>query len=60
MDFICPTCNKRMPYDVKVIIPHTEEHIVEVIKKGHPHWVEQDGICKKCYNYYKQQLHPQK
>jgi len=56
MDFICPTCGKHIPRDLLIIIPHTEEHIVEVIKKEHPEWIGQDGICKKCYEYYKEQL----
>jgi len=58
MDFICPTCNKSMPRDLLVIIPHTEEHIIDVVKKSHPDWVEQDGLCKRCYEHYKNQLHP--
>ena len=58
-DFICPTCNKNMPRDLLVVIPHTEEHIVDVIKKNHPEWVEADGICKKCYEYYKKQMRPE-
>ncbi len=32
MDFICPTCNKSMSRDQHVIIPHTEEHIIDVVK----------------------------
>ena len=59
MDFICPTCNKNMPYEIKVIISHTDQHIVDVIKKKHPKWVEKDGICKKCYEYFKSQFHPE-
>ena len=59
MDFVCPTCDQKMPYDVKMIVPHTEEHIIEVIKKKHPNWVEENGICGKCYAYYKKQMRPQ-
>ena len=58
MKFTCPTCNREMPVELMVIIPHTEEHIVNEIKKKHPNWAEKDGICKKCYEYYKNQLHP--
>lgn len=58
-DFVCPTCGKKMPRELAVIIPHTEEHIIEVIKSNHPDWAESDGLCKKCYEYYKRQLHPQ-
>ncbi|MDP8292874.1 MAG: hypothetical protein RAP41_08050 [Candidatus Orphnella occulta] len=58
MDFICPTCNKSMPRDLLVVIPHTEEHIIDVVKKAHPDWIEKNGLCKRCYEYYKKQLHP--
>ena len=56
MDFVCPTCKKRLPRDILVIVPHTETHIVNEIKKNHPNWVAEDGICKKCYTYYKEQM----
>ena len=58
MEFICPTCGKRLPRELQEIIPHTEEHIVDAIKEKHPEWVESDGLCKKCYDHYKEQLHP--
>ena len=58
-DFICPTCNQAMQRELLVIIPHTEEHIIDVIKKKYPNWVEADGVCKKCYEYYKSRLHPE-
>lgn len=57
-EFRCPTCGKIIPQELLAIIAHTEEDIVEVIKKDHPSWVEENGVCKKCYAYYKQQLHP--
>ncbi|PIP67987.1 MAG: hypothetical protein CO035_07500 [Candidatus Omnitrophica bacterium CG_4_9_14_0_2_um_filter_42_8] len=56
MDFICPVCNKNLPREILVIIPHTEEHIVDEIKKQHPDWSAEDGICEKCYRYYKEQM----
>ena len=58
MDFVCPTCGKKMPRDLAVVFPHTEEHIVDMIKKKHPEWADKDGICKKCHEYYKSQLRP--
>ncbi|MFH1655039.1 MAG: hypothetical protein ABH954_00300 [Candidatus Omnitrophota bacterium] len=58
MKFVCPTCNREMSNDLMVVIPHTENHIVDEVKKKNPQWVESDGICKKCYDYYKNELHP--
>ncbi|NQT95838.1 MAG: hypothetical protein HQ572_05250 [Candidatus Omnitrophica bacterium] len=60
MQYRCPVCEMEMPRDLLVVIPHTEEHIVDIIKDKHPEWVESNGLCKKCYEHYKQQLHPGK
>ena len=57
-EYVCPTCGEKMPRDVAIIISHTEKDIVEVIKKKHPKWVEKNGVCTKCYGYFKKQLHP--
>lgn len=56
MDFICPTCERSLPRELQYIIPHTEEHIVNEIKKSHPKWIDSDGLCKKCYEHYNNQL----
>ncbi len=47
-----------MSRDLLVVISHTEEHIIDVVKKAHPDWIEKNGLCKRCYEYYKKQLHP--
>ncbi len=56
VDFVCPTCGKSISRDLLTVIPHTETHIVDVIKQKHPDWVEENGICKRCYEHYKAQL----
>ena len=33
MDYICPICKEKIERDPSVVIPHTEEHIVDAIKK---------------------------
>ncbi|MCQ9206517.1 MAG: hypothetical protein NG740_01345 [Omnitrophica bacterium] len=48
-----------MPRSLQFIVPHTEEHIVNEIKKKHPSWVEANGVCKKCYDFYKNQMRPE-
>lgn len=58
MKFTCPTCGKDIPSDLFVILSHTEKHIIDEIKKKHPDWAETNGICKKCHDFYKKQLHP--
>ncbi len=56
MNFVCPTCGEEISHDLLVIIPHTEKHIIDEIKKKKPKWVENDGTCKKCYAYFKDQM----
>ncbi len=56
MNFVCPVCGRAMPYDISSIKPHTEEHIMEVIKRDHPEWVGAQGVCPKCVEYYRARL----
>lgn len=58
MKYVCPICNAELPRELENIIEHTDAHIVDVIKKSHPKWVEKDGTCRKCYEWYKKQMKP--
>lgn len=60
MKFICPICNKELPRELRVIIPHTERHIIDTIKEEHPEWVGTNGVCKKCYDYYIKELNSER
>lgn len=59
-EFVCPICKARMARDMSIIKPHTETHIIDAIKKKHPKWAKADGVCRKCYDYYKSQIHQAK
>jgi C4-type Zn-finger protein len=56
MDYVCPVCGEKMERSLKHVIPHTEKHIVDEIKKKHPKWAHKDPLCGKCLDYYKKQL----
>lgn len=56
MDYTCGTCGEVIPRELMIIIPHTEKHIIDEISKKHPEWSGSDGICKKCYEYYKKEM----
>jgi len=56
-EFKCPTCGKIISRELLTIVSHTEEDIIEAIKRDHPNWVQGDGICEKCYEYYKEHRH---
>jgi hypothetical protein len=56
MDYKCSLCGNVVEDDLKVFVEHTESHIVDVIKEKHPDWIQDDGMCSKCLEYYKKQL----
>jgi glyoxylase-like metal-dependent hydrolase (beta-lactamase superfamily II)/rhodanese-related sulfurtransferase len=56
MEYICPVCGKKIARELEVIIGHTDQHIVDAIKRQYPKWSEADGSCRKCYDYYKSQM----
>ena len=56
MEYICDLCGKNIKGDSLVFIDHSEQHIVDIIKSKHPEWIETDGICQKCFEYYRKQL----
>jgi len=56
MEYKCSTCNKEIDGDLLVYVDHTEQHIMDEIKLSHPDWVEQDGLCQKCVDYFKGQM----
>ena len=56
MDYICPVCKEKLERDPSVVIPHTDEHIVDAIKKGHPEWIDTDGLCPKCLAFYHKEM----
>ncbi len=55
-EFTCPLCGKKTPRDLAVFLEHTNQHVVDAIKKEHPEWVAPDGTCRACFQYYEQAL----
>ena len=56
MDYKCNLCGEVVKDDLKEFVEHTENHIIDLIKKDHPDWVENNGLCRKCHDYYKREL----
>ncbi len=56
MEYKCPICGDKENNDIGEYIAHTEEHIMKAIKEKHPEWVEKDGVCRKCLDYYHDQI----
>ena len=56
---ICPLCQK--PFPVAELHTHIvtapidiRQYAREEIRTRHPDWVERDGACETCWNYYVQ------
>jgi hypothetical protein len=56
MDYKCSVCNQKVDGDLMVFKFHTESHIVDLVKHDHPSWVEKDGVCEKCLEYYQNEI----
>jgi len=56
VEYKCSLCGQVVLSDLKKYFDHTEDHIIDIIKKDHPNWVAEDGMCLKCQEHYKRQL----
>jgi hypothetical protein len=45
--FYCPSCDKHVDQDLLVFLSHTDQHVIDALKKQFPGWVESDGTCPK-------------
>ena len=52
----CPLCGKTMERNLAIFLSHTDQHVIDQIKKEHPEWVEANGACQPCAEYYRKQL----
>lgn len=56
MAHICSVCGEKIEGGITALIDHTEAHIISHIKKSHPEWIEDNGVCTKCLDYLRKQL----
>ncbi len=52
----CPMCGNAMERNLVLFLDHTQQHVIDKIKEEHPDWVESDGVCRPCADYYQKQL----
>ncbi|OGX26682.1 MAG: hypothetical protein A2787_05015 [Omnitrophica WOR_2 bacterium RIFCSPHIGHO2_01_FULL_48_9] len=56
MEYQCNVCRARVGADMIGYLDHTEKHVIDLVKHDHPDWVEKDGLCKKCLEYYRSEI----
>lgn len=56
MDYCCDVCGQKVSADLMVYKLHTEKHIVDLVKHDHPDWIETNGLCQKCFEYYQKEI----
>jgi hypothetical protein len=59
-EFKCPLCGEIVPFgEMRAHAAADNRHfqdglVIARIKQDHPQWVEADGACPKCMEYYRQ------
>ncbi len=56
MEYQCSVCGQMVGREILVYMDHTEKHIIDLIQHDHPDWKEDDGVCRKCKEYYEAEL----
>lgn len=56
MTYTCGVCSRQIEGDVLTLQDHTDKHIIDLVKHDHPDWVDEDGMCRQCYDYYKGEI----
>lgn len=45
---MCPLCHK----EADSLYHIAEQAVIDMIRRDHPEWIEPDGVCRKCIEYY--------
>jgi len=53
----CPLCHRYFPVDnlrvhAKSESEELQRYTIDMIRSLHPEWVQEDGSCPKCWEYY--------
>jgi len=52
----CPICGEKVTRDLARFLEHGNQHVIDSIRKAHPDWDQNDGVCAKCVDYYQKVL----
>jgi hypothetical protein len=56
MHYQCPICDEKVSRDFAHFLEHGNQHVIDSIRKAHPDWEREDGVCQKCVEYYQKVL----
>ena len=48
----CPVCGGLLSPDTADLHAMAEDWVIQQIKRDHPEWVEANGACPKCLEFY--------
>ena len=57
-DVACPLCGDLVPAEdlrahLRTDDDEIRNYVLSLIRTNHPQWVESDGTCAKCVEYYR-------
>ena len=56
MAYHCSVCQEEVEGDLVVLKDHTDKHIIDLLRHDHPDWVNEQGVCQKCVEYYRAEI----
>lgn len=56
MSYTCSVCNQQITGDLVYFKEHTDKHIIDLVKHDHPEWVDTQGLCPQCFEYYRSEI----
>ncbi|MGE0266983.1 MAG: hypothetical protein AB7S78_00825 [Candidatus Omnitrophota bacterium] len=56
MPYTCSVCNQTVSGDLVYFKEHTDRHIIDLVKHDHPDWVDTNGLCPQCVEYYRSEI----
>ncbi|MBP9855115.1 MAG: hypothetical protein KBD53_09650 [Candidatus Omnitrophica bacterium] len=56
MPYTCSVCNQQVNGDLVYFRDHTDRHILDLVKHDHPEWVDTQGMCSACEEYYRNEI----
>jgi hypothetical protein len=56
MEYVCSVCQQRIQGEPILLKEHTDKHIIDLLKHDHPEWVEDNGLCPRCAEYYRSEI----